>query len=96
MTDYTIDDMINQVKGEKALDFKNSFDTLMKDKLQAAINNKKEEIARSMFSDNQEEELESDEVETEVDDESDEGQEEDDLETEQEEQEEEQDNGEES
>jgi len=98
MTDFTIDDMIKQAKDENALDFGKSFDTLIKDKLVAAINNKKEQVAKSMFADEQQEPVEAeaedneegDEAETETELENQESSEEE-TDTE-----EEQDNGEES
>jgi hypothetical protein len=59
---YEIQDLINSSVEQKPVDFNDIFGSLMVDRLNAAIDNKKMEIAKSMF-DAPEEDFESDEEE---------------------------------
>lgn len=47
---YTMNDLVRFSAEQKPLDFRQAFDELISDKLQAAVDNKKLEIAQSMFS----------------------------------------------
>jgi hypothetical protein len=55
--------MINQSKAENALDFENSFKNIMLDRITDAINNKKIEVAQSIFKDSAEDTEEVEDVE---------------------------------
>jgi len=52
---YSLNDLITMSAEQKPLDFNQAFDQLMVDKLQAAVENKKIEIAQSMFRTTEEE-----------------------------------------
>jgi len=58
-------DLFNTSKNEKFSEFKDAFDSLMKDKINDTINNRKMEIAKTIFNPSEEQEAET-EVETEV------------------------------
>jgi hypothetical protein len=51
-------DLINFSSLEKPIDFEKTFNSLMQNKLELSVNNKKIEIARSMFQPDDREELE--------------------------------------
>jgi hypothetical protein len=46
---YNLNDLIKLSAEQKPLDFRQAFDDLILDKIQAAVDNKKLEIAQSMF-----------------------------------------------
>ena len=46
---YTIDDLIVSSLQQKPLEFSSAFNSLMVDRLQSAIDNKKNEIAQTMY-----------------------------------------------
>ena len=46
---YTLNDLITTGAEQKPLEFNQAFDQLMVDRLQSAIENKKIELAQSMF-----------------------------------------------
>jgi hypothetical protein len=52
---YSLNDLITMSAEQKPLDFNQAFDQLMVDRLQAAVENKKIEIAQSMFRTTEEE-----------------------------------------
>lgn len=52
--------MLKYSKDENALDFENAFKDSMVDRITNAINNKKIEVAQSIFKDSTEEEVETD------------------------------------
>jgi len=52
---YSLNDLITMSAEQKPLEFNQAFDQLMVDKLQAAVENKKIEIAQSMFRTTEEE-----------------------------------------
>jgi len=56
MTDFTIDDMINNAIESKPETFKDAFNHLMAAKIAQAVEDKKLELAQNMFSGEQEEE----------------------------------------
>ena len=49
-TDYNLTDLLKYSYAEKPVDFTQAFNSLIGDKLEAAINNKKLEIAQGIFS----------------------------------------------
>ena len=55
-------DMLQFSRNEKALDFENAFKDIMNDRITDAINNKKLEVAQSIFKDPVEDTEEEDEV----------------------------------
>ena len=63
MDNYSIDDMITSVLEKKPETFKDAFDSIMQQKVSAAIEDKKTEVASTMF--NGEEPEESEEAEQE-------------------------------
>lgn len=52
---YTLNDLVTTSAEQKPLEFNQAFDQLMVDRLQSAIDNKKLEIAQSMFRTTEEE-----------------------------------------
>lgn len=52
---YTVNDLVMFSAEQKPLDFRQAFDDLIVSKLQAAIDNKKLEIAQTMFNSSPEE-----------------------------------------
>ena len=54
-TKYTLNDLVKFSAEQKPLDFRQAFDDLISDKLQAAVDNRKLEIAQSMFNSSPEE-----------------------------------------
>jgi len=73
-TNYTVTDLLNFAHEQKPLDFENAFKGVMADKMMAAIDAKKLEIASSLYSSteetNDEEETdEADEIENESEEE---------------------------
>jgi late competence protein required for DNA uptake (superfamily II DNA/RNA helicase) len=46
---YTLNDLVKLSASQQPLEFQQVFDTLILDKIQAAVDNKKLEIAQSMF-----------------------------------------------
>lgn len=76
---YTLDDLINYSATQKPIEFNDAFGALMVDRLNAAIDTKRQEIAQTMFVNGDPEddvEDEDDWEETESEDESFEGEEE--------------------
>lgn len=65
MPDYTVLDLLKFSNEGKPQDFKTAFDSVMKDRISAAIDARKETVADQMFNGASEEESES---EVEVDD----------------------------
>lgn len=63
---YTTDDLVVSAIQQKPVDFENIFGSLMVDRLHAAVETRKQEIAQTMFSPADEESTEQDvEAETE-------------------------------
>ena len=65
---YTVTDLLNLAHDQKPIDFEDAFKSLMADKMMAAIDTKKVEIASSLYSaaeetDEAEEKIESEEQE---------------------------------
>lgn len=60
MSDVTVSNLIQSAAQQNAVDFKSAFDSLIVDKITAAIEAKKQEIAQSYF-DTKEQEAESNE-----------------------------------
>jgi hypothetical protein len=52
---YTLNDLVTTSAEQKPLEFNQVFDQLMVDRLQSAVENKKMEIAQSMFRTTEEE-----------------------------------------
>jgi len=77
MAEFTIDDMINSALAGKPDTFRAAFDDVMVNKLASAIEDKKQEIAQTMFADEEpSDEYEEDEEDFELeDDEVDDGEE---------------------
>lgn len=48
-TEYTLNDLLGYSYAEKPVDFAQAFNSLISDKLEAAVNNKKLEIAQGIF-----------------------------------------------
>jgi hypothetical protein len=46
---YTLNDLVKFSADQKPIDFRQAFDSLIVDKIQAAVDNKKLEIAQNMF-----------------------------------------------
>ena len=67
MPDYTVLDLLKTTSDGKPQEFKTAFDDVMKDKIAQAIDNKKDEIAASMFG--QEQENDGEEIEYDNDEE---------------------------
>lgn len=68
MADFTTDDMIGYAIEKKPEDFKAAFNDIMVDKIAAAIDAKKQEVASNYFND---EEASEEELETETEEEQD-------------------------
>lgn len=69
-TTYTVTDLLNFAHEQKPLDFETAFKSVMADKMVAAIDAKKLEVASSLYSsteevDDSEETVEADELESE-------------------------------
>lgn len=54
--EYRISDLINFSSQQKPIEFENAFNSLMVDRVAAAVDQKKIEVAKSMFSGSSEEE----------------------------------------
>lgn len=67
---YTLDDLVNYSATQKPIEFNDAFGALMVDRLNAAIDTKRQEIARTMFVSGDPED-EDEDVEDEVEDDSD-------------------------
>ena len=68
MSDYDVNDLVNFANQENPNEFKDAFNSVMKDKISDALMVKRDEMAASMF-DNESEVTVDDEVDTvEVDD----------------------------
>ena len=65
MDDVTVQDLISLSYEQKPIEFQNAFNSLMSDKITAAINDKKIEVAQSMYNDHEEVEEIEDEQEVE-------------------------------
>lgn len=67
-TAYTVTDLLSFAYDQKPIDFENAFKSVMADKMVAAIDAKKLEIASSLYSSteetDEEETVEADEIET--------------------------------
>ena len=63
MAEYTLDDMISSVIEKKPETFKAAFNDLMAQKALDAVEAKKQEVAQTMFNDNQEQSPEEGEQE---------------------------------
>jgi len=61
---YSVEDLINLAMAQKPVEFGQTFNSIMTDKLTAAVDNKKTEIAAKMFNNKEEdsEEEERDEI----------------------------------
>lgn len=60
--DVNVSELIQQAKDEKASDFQTTFNNLMLDKVAAAIEAKRQEVAKAFFAPEQEEQDEPEEV----------------------------------
>lgn len=49
MTDVKVSDLIMHSVEQKPIDFKDTFDTLLKDRLVSAIDAKRQEVAKNLF-----------------------------------------------
>ena len=49
MTDVKVSDLIMHSIEQKPIDFKDTFDTLLKDRLVSAIDAKRQEVAKNLF-----------------------------------------------
>lgn len=65
MSEVTVADLIGNAADQSPEAFKQTFDQLMQDKIVAALDVRKQEVAASYFSSAEEEELEDDQEETE-------------------------------
>ena len=65
MDDVTVQDLISLSYEQKPIEFQNAFNSLMSDRITAAINDKKIEVAQSMYNDHEEVEEIEDEQEIE-------------------------------
>lgn len=68
MTDKTTTDLIVHTLQQKPIDFQQTFDDLLRDKLQDAVQAKKMEIAKTIFNTPSDSEEELEELEVEDDD----------------------------
>jgi hypothetical protein len=59
MDDVTVQDLISLSYDQKPIDFQNAFNSLMSDRITNAINDKKIEVAQSMFGSQEEEDTET-------------------------------------
>jgi len=55
MTEYTTDDLVKFSLNQQPIEFENAFNSLMVDRLAIAINDKKTEMAQTIFRDQEEE-----------------------------------------
>jgi hypothetical protein len=55
MTEYTTDDLVKFSLNQQPIEFENAFNSLMVDRLATAINDKKTEMAQTIFRDQEEE-----------------------------------------
>lgn len=60
MSDVTVNDLIHSAAQQNAVDFRSAFDAMMLDKVAAAVQAKKQEIAQTYF-DQEKQEAESNE-----------------------------------
>ena len=67
MDDVTVQDLITHAFDQKPIEFQNAFNSIMLDKVSAAIDDKKLEVAQSMFNPEYNDDSENDEVEDEID-----------------------------
>ena len=67
MDDVTVQDLITHAFDQKPIEFQNAFNSIMLDKVSAAIDDKKLEVAQSMFNPEYNDDSENDEVEDEGD-----------------------------
>jgi hypothetical protein len=69
----TVQDLIYHSYEQKPIEFQNAFNTLMSDKITAAVNDRKMEVAQTMFRDQQEyeEEDQKEQPDTEIESETD-------------------------
>ena len=67
MDDVTVQDLITHAFDQKPIEFQNAFNSIMLDKVSAAIDDKKLEVAQSMFNPEYNDDSENDEVENEGD-----------------------------
>ena len=65
MDDVTVQDLISLSYEQKPIEFQNAFNSLMSDRIASAINDKKIEVAQSMYNDHEEVEEIEDEQEVE-------------------------------
>ena len=63
MDDVTVQDLISLSYEQKPIEFQNAFNSLMSDRITSAINDKKIEVAQSMYNDHEEVEEIEDEQE---------------------------------
>ena len=63
MDDVTVQDLISLSYEQKPIEFQNAFNSLMSDRIASAINDKKIEVAQSMYNDHEEVEEIEDEQE---------------------------------
>ena len=68
MDDVTVQDLITHAFDQKPIEFQNAFNSIMLDKVSAAIDDKKLEVAQSMFNPGYNDDSENDEVESDVED----------------------------
>jgi hypothetical protein len=61
MDNITTQDLISLAYDQKPIEFQNAFNTLISDRIAQAVDVKKIEVAMSMFSDQNEEEINSEE-----------------------------------
>lgn len=66
---YTTDDLVVSAIQQKPVDFENIFGSLIVDRLHAAVETRKQEIAQTMFDPADEESTEQDDVEAETEEE---------------------------
>jgi hypothetical protein len=59
MDDVTVQDLISLSYEQKPIDFQNAFNALMSDKITSVIDDKKIEVAQSMFGGQEEEDTET-------------------------------------
>lgn len=65
--EVNVSDLIQQAKDDKASDFQTTFNNLMMDRVAAAIQAKRQEIAQSFFTPGQDESEEQEEANTDED-----------------------------
>jgi len=64
-TEYTVGDLIKLSLDQKAVDFENTFGSIILDKIATAVDDRKLELAQSLFRDPDEEDTEEDAEESE-------------------------------